>query len=74
MKEIPPDFIVNFCIMVGIMGSIITWATTKILPISKKLDKIMLLLEGDEWHEGLMQRIERLENKIDRRERKEDEE
>lgn len=69
MKEIPPDFIVNFCIMVGVMGSIITWATAKILPISKKLDKIMLLLEGDKWHDGLMQRIERLEDKIDNQDR-----
>lgn len=69
MKEIPADFIVNFFIMMGIMGSIITWATTKILPISKKLDKIMLLLEGDEWHEGIMQRIERLEDKIDAQEK-----
>lgn len=73
MKEIPPDFIVNFCIMVGVMGSIITWATTKILPISKKLDRIMLLLEGDEWHDGLMQRIQRLENEVADREHKEDE-
>lgn len=74
MREIPSDFIVNFFIVVGIMGSIVTWVSTKILPLSKKLDKIMLLLEGDEWHEGLMQRIERVENKLDGRKNEEDEE
>lgn len=74
MREIPADFAVNFFIMVGVMGSIITWATAKILPLSKKLDKITLLLEGDKWHEGLMQRIMRVENKIDGRGNEENEE
>lgn len=74
MREIPADFAVNFFIMVGVMGSIITWITAKILPLSKKLDRIMLLLEGDKWHEGLMQRIERVENKLDGQRNEEDEE